>query len=47
MVKKLIPVILFMSFLFVFYYSKVSALVEELPLMGRVIFVDPGQPRYF
>lgn len=40
--KKLVPVILFVFFLFVFYYGKVNALVDELPLMGRVIFVDPG-----
>lgn len=36
------PIILFVSLLFLFYYSKVNALVDELPLMGRVIFVDPG-----
>ena len=42
MLKKLIPVILFAFFLFIFYFVKVNALVDELPLMGRVIFVDPG-----
>ena len=29
-------------FLLLGFYPKVSAITEDLPLLGRVIFVDPG-----
>lgn len=41
-VKKFIPIIIFILIIFVFYFTKVSAIEDELPLLGRVIFVDPG-----
>ncbi len=40
--KKIIPVILLLLFIGAFFFIKVNATIEELPLLGRVIFVDPG-----
>ena len=34
--------ILFLFIISVFTFSKVNANIQELPLLGRVIFVDPG-----
>lgn len=28
------------------FYPKVNAVTEDLPLLGRVIFVDPGHGGY-
>ncbi len=40
--KKLIFSILFLLMFLSFFFVKVNATVSELPLFGRVIFVDPG-----
>ena len=40
--KKFVPTIIFALVIFIFYFTKVSAIEEDLPLLGRVIFVDPG-----
>lgn len=40
--KKGLPIVCFLLFVFFFFIVKVNAIAEELPLLGRVIFVDPG-----
>jgi len=39
--------IIIMFFIFSFSISKAYADVSDLPLLGKVIYLDAGQPRYF
>ena len=42
---KLIVIIFF--FICLFLLENVDARINELPLLGRVIFIDPGHGRYY
>jgi len=39
--------VIIMFFIFTFSISKVYADVSDLSLLGKVIYLDAGQPRYF
>ncbi len=45
--KKYKILILIMFFLSIFVFEKVNASFKDLPLLGKIIYLDAGQPRYF